>query len=158
MILERHCDYVPHQGTLIKLEICPTGVLGLRARRGHTNSTMQNRVAYYRSRAGLSQDDLAEKIGTTRNMLGKLERGARDVTGDWLEKIGDALNVAPHLLIAPEAFLPTEEELAEMIAHAQQTLPAGLPYSEWPQAVAAGLHTRIRTLAGDRANANTGDA
>lgn len=156
MIQELHCANVPHQGTIGKLKMCPTGVLGLYALRGHTAPMLANNIAVYRKRAGLSQEQLADAIGTTRNMLVKLEKGSRGLTSDWLEKIGERLEVPPYLLIAPEHLLPTEEQLAEMLSAAQQTLPAGLPYSEWPRAVAAGLHTRLRTLAGDRANA--GDA
>jgi phage repressor protein C with HTH and peptisase S24 domain len=58
-----------------------------------------NNIPYYRKRAGLSQSDLAGRIGTTLNMLGKLERGGRKLDTNWLEKIGKALDVEPHLLI-----------------------------------------------------------
>jgi transcriptional regulator with XRE-family HTH domain len=119
---------------------------------------LRNYISQYRESAGLTQDQLAEAIGTTRSFLGKMERGQRSLTSDWLEKIGQALLCAPYLLIAPPNILPTEEELAEMLASAQQTLPAGLPYSEWPRAVAEGLHMRLRTLASDRANARSVDA
>lgn len=158
MIQELHRSNVPHQGTFVKPKLCPTGALGLYALRGHTAPMLANNIATYRKRAGLSQEQLAEAIGTTRNMLVKLEKGSRGLTSDWLEKIGNELSVPPYLLIAPEHLLPTEQQLAEMLSAAQQTLPAGLPYSEWPRAVAAGLHTRLRTLAGDRANAADADA
>lgn len=152
MIEQLHCVNVPQQGTIGKLKMCPTGVLGLYALRGHTTPMLANNIAVYRKRAGLSQEQLADAIGTTRNMLVKLEGGSRGLTSDWLEKIGNELSVPPYLLIAPEHLLPTEEQLAEMLSAAQQTLPAGLPYSEWPRAVAAGLHTRLRTLSGDLAS------
>jgi transcriptional regulator with XRE-family HTH domain len=113
---------------------------------------LPNNIAMYRKAAGLTQEALASAIGTSRSMLVKLERDERPLTGDWLEKIGDAVGIAPHLLIAPPGALPNEDELAEMIASAQQTLPAGLPYSEWPRAVASGLHMRLRTLVSDRAS------
>lgn len=115
---------------------------------------LPNNIATYRKRAGLSQEQLAPLIGTTRNMLVKLEGGKRGLTSDWLERIGEALSVPPYLLIAPEHLLPTEEQLAEMLSAAQSTLPAGLPYSEWPRAVAAGLHMRLRTLVGDLSSAS----
>lgn len=134
--------------------MCPTGVLGPIARLGHTGDVLSNNIATYRKAKGLSQTELATAIGTTRNMMVKLEGGSRDLTSDWLERIGGALDVAPYLLIAPPDILPTEAELAEMLAAAQGTLPTGLPYSEWPRAVAGGLHTRLRTLASDRASAD----
>lgn len=115
---------------------------------------LPNNIARYRKEAGLTQDGLAAAIGTTRNHLVKLEKGSRPLNSDWLEKIGKAVGVEPYLLIAPDNVLPSEAELAEMLAAAQRTLPAGLPYSEWPRAVASGLHMRIRTLASDRATAD----
>lgn len=113
---------------------------------------LPNNIAHYRRLAGFTQEQLADAIGSTRNMVAKLESGARDLTSDWLERIGSAVGASPYLLIAPPETLPSEPELAQMLADAQSTLPAGLPYSEWPRAVAAGLHMRLRTLASDRAS------
>lgn len=58
-----------------------------------------NNIPHYRKRAGLSQSDLADRIGTTLNMMGKLERGDRKLDTNWLEKIGKALEIEPHLLL-----------------------------------------------------------
>jgi len=116
---------------------------------------LPNNIASYRKAANLTQVGLAEAIGTTRSMLVKLERGERPLTGEWLEKIGSAVAVSPHLLIAPPDALPNEEQLGQMLASAQQSLPAGLPYSEWPRAVASELHMRLRTLSGDRTSDDT---
>lgn len=112
---------------------------------------LPNNIARYRKEAGLTQEGLAEAIGTTRSQLVKLERGERPINGDWLEKIGAACGVAPHLLIAPPEAVPNAAELEQMLADVQRALPAGLPYSEWPRSVASELHMRLRRLAGDRA-------
>lgn len=80
--------------------MCPTGPLSNFAPVGH-KWLVKNNVSFYRKQAGLSQTDLAERIGTTLNMLGKLERGDRTLDTDWLERIGRALSVEPHLLLAP---------------------------------------------------------
>lgn len=153
MIQECHSAYVPHQGTARKDFLCPSGALGYLPLLGHIGDVLQNNIKRFRKERGMTQEDLAAAIGTTRNMLVKLEGGSRGLTTEWLEKIGEALDLPPYLLIAPDSILPTEAELAEMLSSAQQTLPAGLPYSEWPLAVARGLHLRLRTLAGDRASA-----
>jgi transcriptional regulator with XRE-family HTH domain len=113
---------------------------------------LPNNIALYRKAAGFTQETLAAAIGSSRNMVAKLEGDSRKLNSDWLERISRAVGVAPYLLIAPPDVLPNEDELVEMLANAQQTLPAGLPYSEWPRAVASGLHTRLLTLASDRAN------
>lgn len=61
-----------------------------------------NNIATFRKQRGLSQTELAEKIGTTLNMMGKLERGDRSLDQAWLDKIGGALGVGAHELIAPD--------------------------------------------------------
>lgn len=137
--------------------MCPSRALLSRARERHPGDVLPNRIKHYRGARGLSQEALAQAVGTTRNMLVKLERGDRKLDVDWLEKLGGALEVEPYLLIAPDDVLPSEDELQEMLDASQRTLPAGLPYSEWPRAVAQGLHTRIRTLAADRASSRAAD-
>ena len=80
--------------------MCPTGHLSFSAPNGHNAPMPENRIAFYRKLRKLSQTDLAEKIGTTLNMLGKLERGDRTLDTLWLEKIGGALEIEPHRLLA----------------------------------------------------------
>lgn len=152
MVQKRHSHYVPHPGTSGKREMCPTGGLGYNKISGQTADVLPNNIASYRKSANYTQDGLAKAIGTTRSMLVKLERGERPLTGEWLERIGEAVNVAPHLLIAPPDIIPNEEQLERILIAAQQSLPVGLPFAEWPRAVASELHMRLRTLAGDRAS------
>lgn len=114
---------------------------------------LENSIKIYRKRAGLTQVGLAKAIGTSESMMVKLEHGARCLTSEWLERLGAALDIEPYLLIAPPDLTPSEEEVAELVADVQARLPAGLPYSEWPKAIAAGLAIRLRLLAGDRAAA-----
>jgi transcriptional regulator with XRE-family HTH domain len=85
---------MPYRGTYGKGFLCPTGVLAHYALSGH-QSAMRNNIATLRKRAGLSQTELAERIGTSINMLGKLERGSRDITGAWIEKLANVLRVQP---------------------------------------------------------------
>lgn len=147
MIEQRHSSYVPHPGTLRKHHLCPSWALHEIVPARHCGRVLPNQIKRYRKEAGLSQEGLAGAIGTTRNMLVKLERGERKLDADWLE----------NLIIAPEGVLPSADELAEMLDASQRTLPAGLPYSEWPRAIAEGLHMRLRTLAADRASNRTAD-
>lgn len=149
---------MPHQGTYSNHKIHPTGVLALYTRLGHEAPMIPNNITSLRRLRGMTQTELAEAIGTKLSMMGKLERGERDLSADWIEKIASALDVEPFQLIAPERLFPTEEQLADMLQLAQQQIPAGLPYSEWPKAVAAGLHMRLLKLADDRASAASADA
>src|SRR5690606_4870941 len=46
-----------------------------------------NGIAEQRERKGLNKSDLARRIGTTRQQMGRLERGERTLTRDWAERI-----------------------------------------------------------------------
>lgn len=59
-----------------------------------------NFLAAWRKHRNLSQDDLAEAIGTTKSMYGKLERGERTLDTDWLAKLGRALKCEPYEILA----------------------------------------------------------
>jgi transcriptional regulator with XRE-family HTH domain len=117
---------------------------------------LPNNIAALRKAKGMSQTELAEAIGTKLTHMGKLERGERPLSGDWIERIAVALDIEPFQIIAPARLFPTEEQLADMLRLAQQKLPAGLPYSEWPRSVASSLHTRLLMLASDRASGDGG--
>ena len=94
---------MPHVGTSSKGVMCPSRPLPLFARTGHKAAMLPNNIAAIRKRRGMSQTDLAEAVGTTLNMMGKLERGHRGLNSTWLDKLARALEVEPHELIGGEA-------------------------------------------------------
>ena len=53
----------------------------------------------YRERKGLTQDVLSGLAGLDRTHYSKLERGLRIPTLDTLFKIGQALDVPPHMIL-----------------------------------------------------------
>ena len=57
------------------------------------------RVADYRKRLGMSQVDLAEKIGTTKMQISRLEAGKRRLTEEWRVKIAAVLRCTPDDLL-----------------------------------------------------------
>jgi transcriptional regulator with XRE-family HTH domain len=63
---------------------------------------MQNGIAMFRERAGLSKAELARRVGTTRAQLGRLEAGERTLTRIWAEKIAKVLGCTAHELLFPE--------------------------------------------------------
>ena len=69
-----------------------------------------NYTAAWRKHRNLSQDDVAEAIGTTKSMYGKLERGERTLDTDWLDKLGRAFQCEPYQIIASA---PGEHEAAK---------------------------------------------
>lgn len=68
------------------------------------HSAMANRIAELRTRAGLSQPALAERLGCHENTVGKLERGERKLTEEWMRRIASVLNVAPADLILARGY------------------------------------------------------
>lgn len=55
---------------------------------------MGNRLKEIRKNARLTQEALAEAIGSTRSQIVKLERGERRLSAPWLEKLAPVLKVS----------------------------------------------------------------
>lgn len=66
------------------------------------NAYMQNRIRELRNKADLSMDDLAERIGTTRATIMKLEKGAMQLTTTWMGRIANGLHCLPIDLISED--------------------------------------------------------
>lgn len=58
-----------------------------------------NRIAGLRKSRGITQGQLAEKIGATLSMIGKLERGERKLNSLWTGLISNALKVPESSLL-----------------------------------------------------------
>lgn len=58
-------------------------------------------VRRLRNEIGISQEELAERAGVHRTYVGMLERGEKNVTIYNIERIADALGVAPSILLEP---------------------------------------------------------
>lgn len=56
---------------------------------------MANRIKKYRNRAGLTQQQLADILGTGKSTVVKLERGERDLNERWLTRISKVLDCQP---------------------------------------------------------------
>ncbi len=62
-----------------------------------------NRIRFYRTLRNLRQDDLADRVGVTRQHLGRLERGDCFPSFDLLSRFCDVLDVLPlNLLLCPD--------------------------------------------------------
>ena len=62
-------------------------------------------VKYYRKKAKLTQEKLAELADLSPNYVGNIERENRKVTLDTIEKIAKALEVKPGDLLSEEKIL-----------------------------------------------------
>ena len=96
----------------------------------HTHSQFGALLREYRTRAGLSQDDLAERAGLSRRGISDLERGARRAPHlGTIRRLSDALGLdAPHLSalivsarsIAP---IPPHDEVSQTPRENKSNLP-----------------------------------
>lgn len=61
----------------------------------------------------MSQEELAERVNSSRQRVHDVERGFTRLNEDWARRIAGALGVAPVDLLPDEDFLlrPTDEEL-----------------------------------------------
>lgn len=58
-----------------------------------------NYLRAWRERANLTQEELADKVGTAGNVIGLLESGERGLSGKWLRRLAPHLGTtAGHLL------------------------------------------------------------
>lgn len=58
-----------------------------------------NHLRAWREFQKLTQAELAEKVGTTDNVISVLESGARGLSGKWLDKLAPALGTRPGWLL-----------------------------------------------------------
>ena len=62
-------------------------------------SKFDETLIYLRKRAGLTQAELAEKLGVSRSTIGNYEKGIRTPDYEMLEKIADYFNVDLNFLL-----------------------------------------------------------
>ena len=60
---------------------------------------LKTNIKYYRIKANLSQEDLAENANVTAKYISDLERGIFNVSLEKLEQIAEALNIEAYLLL-----------------------------------------------------------
>lgn len=84
---------------------------------GHQDEgPMLNRIADLRTALGMTQQELAEKIGTDKSMVGRLEKGQRNLSPKWRVKIATALGVEPESLASGGVGVEVESKTARPAA------------------------------------------
>ena len=85
-----------------------------------------NRIRELRKRAGLTQIELAERIGLSQGQLSNLENGDRSLSLEWLRRIARALNCAVADLLDdkdnPDRLAGQERDLIEQLRDADPEL------------------------------------
>ncbi len=85
---------------------------------------MKNRIHELRKAAGLSMQALADRAGTSRQQIHKLEHGDRRLTDIWLRRLAGALNCRPVDILGDWA-----EATAELaISAAAESAPTPSPF------------------------------
>lgn len=60
---------------------------------------LANNIVYYRLEKGWSQEDLAEKLGTTTTYLSSLENAKRNTSIDYIEHLSKTLGIQAFQLL-----------------------------------------------------------
>ncbi len=58
-----------------------------------------NELRAWRDRRGLTQQALADAVGTTASVISLLEKGERQLTAKWLRRLSKALETSPGYLL-----------------------------------------------------------
>jgi transcriptional regulator with XRE-family HTH domain len=101
---------------------------------------MKNRILELRKDRGLTLTQLADQVDSTAQQIGRLEKGERRLTTDWMEKIAHALDVLPEDLMSsnhgervviPEINMNTIAGDKSKKTHANSVAEADNILSEW---------------------------
>jgi transcriptional regulator with XRE-family HTH domain len=77
-----------------------------------------------RESRGLTVDNLAKKMGENHQKVGRIERGARTLTVDYLMKVSKALDTPIETLLTKEAMEPRQPKvLNEIVVLVEKTFP-----------------------------------
>lgn len=83
------------------------------------NKIIKNNIRELRKKRGLTQQQLADKLGISQVHLGRLETNARSMDLEQVEKISAALGVKPYEILPkewqPEEISPEEKEILHII-------------------------------------------
>lgn len=82
---------------------------------------MRIRIAEIRKAKGISQGDLAKRVGISGPYLHQLEKGIRKITMERQKEIADALNVDPRDLVD---FSSSEEQVDQIMEAFDRASPA----------------------------------
>lgn len=81
------------------------------ARWGQPSAVKMNRIKEIREALGMTQAELARRVGAVQSQIGFLERGERRLTVEWMGRIAAALGVAPQDLMNSPALQLGENEV-----------------------------------------------
>lgn len=90
-----------------------------------------NRIKHWREHRRLSLAELARRVGTSAQQMGRLEAGKRRLTQDWMARVAGALAVMPQDLL-PEAMVTPPPGIGEASGAPLEMMPASLGGRDLP--------------------------
>ena len=76
------------------------------------------KIRDHRRRKGLTQAELAERVGISLSFLGHIERGTRKLSVETLYELCKALNCSADQLLGTGKYTPTSDNPIEMLKDA----------------------------------------
>ncbi len=105
---------------------------------------MINRIQTLRKQKGLSQQQLAQRIGTSGQQVGNLEAGRRKLTQDWMERLAAGLECGPADLLGAPLNPPLKSPGAPSTALPNAPRPPGVTTMRTATIERNTKETRIR--------------
>lgn len=72
---------------------------------------IKNRVRELRTKSGLTTEEIANRAGTSQPQIFRLEKGERDMTLEWMDRLSKALNCRPYEILPLEWQPPAEQKM-----------------------------------------------
>lgn len=91
-----------HVGYLAQACLSPSWSLPQSSRFGYRKVMSGNRLNKLRKKKGLTLEGLAQKVGTTKMQIQRLEKGTRRLSDHWIYRLAAALEVSPAQLLESE--------------------------------------------------------
>jgi transcriptional regulator with XRE-family HTH domain len=95
-----------------KISFCDTLLMDEQEKNGGPNY-----LRAWRTFRKLTQDQLAEKVGTTQHQIAFLENGDRGLSAKWLRRLAPALDTTPGMLLDHDPHT-LDNDIIDIWAHA----------------------------------------
>lgn len=105
-----------------------------------------NRIAELRKKSGLSQSELAAKVGIAQNTLSQYETNLRNPKHDIILKIADALHVFPHELYSDAEWTECNVKFATDVGNAFGLLRGILDDEDTPAIIKETIYDTFPNL------------
>jgi len=77
----------------------------------------------WREFRGMTQDELAEEVDTSKGYLSQMERGDRPYNRKWLLKFATALHIRPDQLLGPPPHLSDKDSWSDANGNGEPAIP-----------------------------------